>query len=475
MHIKGKYSWIKHIDFILLDLSALFCSFLISYAFEFGNFHFAGSRGWSTLILLMVMIATILNLLINPYSGMFRNRFYVQFLQSFKLMAFNMIAVSILMYVMKIGPAFSRGVVLGTYIIYYVLSLGLKYLWKKILLTGRIHIFTLKTKTLFIVGTAENIREVMKNAGAGDFKLFDICGLYLTDNDGSISEVDGVPVTDSDYGSYILSRDIDEVLFSVTPSEIDSGIYKQLIDNDVGVHLNIEPIVGLQVEDQFISHIGVYRTLTVGTYSFTSRQIIYLFIKRIIDILGGITGVAVLLPVTAVIKAAALAEGDRKSIFYRQKRVGQYGKEINIFKFRSMVPDADELLKQMLKEEDYRKEWEENQKFENDPRITPLGRILRKTSLDELPQVINVLKGDMSLVGPRPLVSGELEQHNGLKLYQRVKPGITGWWACNGRSNIDYRERLDLEYYYVKNCSLYLDLLCILRTVLAVLKKDGAL
>ena len=239
MHIKGKYSWIKHIDFILLDLLALFCSFLISYAFEFGNFHFAGSRGWSTLILLMIMIATILNLLINPYSGMFRHRFYAQFLQSFKLMAFNMIAISILMYVMKMGPTFSRGVVLGTYIIYYVLSLGLKYLWKKILLTGRIHIFTLKTKTLFIVGTAENIREVMKNAGAGDFKLFDICGLYLTDNDGSISEVDGIPVTDLDYGSYILSKGIDEVLFSVTPSEIDSGIYKQLIDNDVGVHLNI--------------------------------------------------------------------------------------------------------------------------------------------------------------------------------------------------------------------------------------------
>ena len=139
-----------------------------------------------------------------------------------------------------------------------------------------------------------------------------------------------------------------------------------------------------------------------------------------------------------------------------------------------MVPDADEILKEMLKEEHYRKEWEENQKIENDPRITSIGRILRKTSIDELPQLLNVLKGDMSLVGPRPLVKGELEEHGGLKLYQRVKPGITGWWGCNGRSNIDYRERLDLEYYYVKHCSLYLDLLCVFRTVLAVIKKDGA-
>ena len=82
--------------------------------------------------------------------------------------------------------------------------------------------------------------------------------------------------------------------------------------------------------------------------------------------------------------------------------------------------------------------------------------------------------GDMSLVGPRPLVEGELEAHNGLKIYQKVKPGITGWWGCNGRSNIDYRERLELEYYYVRNCSFYLDLLCLFRTVLAVIKNDGA-
>ena len=116
-----------------------------------------------------------------------------------------------------------------------------------------------------------------------------------------------------------------------------------------------------------------------------------------------------------------------------------------------MVPNADEILKELLKNEAYRKEWEENQKFEHDPRITKAGQVLRKTSIDELPQLINVLTGDMSLVGPRPLVEGELEQHGGLKIYNKVKPGITGWWACNGRSNIDYRERLELEYYYVNS------------------------
>ena len=134
-----------------------------------------------------------------------------------------------------------------------------------------------------------------------------------------------------------------------------------------------------------------------------------------------------------------------------------------------MVSNAEEVLKELLKNEKYRKEWEANQKFENDPRITKIGNFLRKTSLDEVPQLLNVLKGDMSLVGPRPLVEGELEAHDGLKLYNQAKPGITGWWGCNGRSNTDYRERLELEYYYIKHCSLYLDILCILKTVLAVL------
>ena len=322
--------------------------------------------------------------------------------------------------------------------------------------------------------TSKKIREVIKNASAGDFKLYDIKGVFLTDGEDENADVDGIPVIKGDYCEYIIKNNIDEVLFSVLPSEIRPEIYKRLIDNDVGIHLNIEPITGFQVEDQFISHIGVYNTLMVGTYSFTSRQIVFLFIKRIFDALVSLLGIILLVPITATIKLAMLLHGDKAPIFYRQKRIGQYGKEINIVKFRSMVPNADELLQDMLKDEKYRREWDENQKFEKDPRITSVGRFLRKTSIDELPQMLNVFMGDMSLVGPRPLVQGELEQHGGLKLYQRVKPGITGWWGCNGRSNIDYRERLDLEYYYVKNCSMYLDLLCIFRTILAVLKKDGA-
>ena len=259
-----------------------------------------------------------------------------------------------------------------------------------------------------------------------------------------------------------------------TPTAIAPDCDETLSANDVSLSFVIESAAGFQSEDQIVSSVGVYRTLTMGSFSFTPKQLVYFIIKRLLDILVGLIGIVLLIPVTIGVKLAYLLSGDRAKIFYRQRRVGQNGREIMIYKFRSMVPNAGEVLEQLLQDEHYRQEWEEYQKFSDDPRITKVGRFLRKTSLDELPQMINVLIGNMSLVGPRPLVEGELQAHHGLKLYEKVKPGITGWWGCNGRSNIDYKERLELEYYYVKNCSLYLDVLCILRTALAVLKRDGA-
>jgi len=142
-----------------------------------------------------------------------------------------------------------------------------------------------------------------------------------------------------------------------------------------------------------------------------------------------------------------------------------------------MVPDADkELVKLLAENPELKAEWDENQKLQNDPRVTKLGKFLRKTSLDEVPQFINVLKGDMSLIGPRPLIEGELDKFGGNhKIYEQVRPGITGWWACNGRSDTSYKERLELEYYYVDNISLSLDLKVIFKTIKAVITGGGAM
>lgn len=166
------------------------------------------------------------------------------------------------------------------------------------------------------------------------------------------------------------------------------------------------------------------------------RKTLFLACKRTFDIFCSLIGLIMLLPISLIIKICYMVTGDFKSIFYTQKRIGKNGKFIYIYKFRSMVPNADEVLKELLKDPKYKKEWDKNQKLEHDPRITKIGKIIRKTSLDEVPQFINVFKGDMSLIGPRPLVEGELDAHNGNhEIYEKVKPGITGWWEISLLSN----------------------------------------
>ncbi len=201
----------------------------------------------------------------------------------------------------------------------------------------------------------------------------------------------------------------------------------------------------------------------------------YGIVKRLFDIACSLIGCILLIPLMIIIKIINLIHKDYKSIFYSHTRIGKNGKPFKLYKFRSMVPNADEVLKELLKDKKYADEWNQYQKFENDPRITKIGKILRKTSLDETPQFLNVLLGHMSLIGPRPLVPGELEKHMGNpSIYNKIRPGLTSWWACNGRSATNYKERLDLEYYYVLNRSFGLDIKCIFQTIKVVLNKKGA-
>ena len=483
MQIKSKYSWLKHLDFMVIDLISLLICFLLSYWMKFGDFSLSNnsSEVWIRYLFLVLALNVIITLFVNPYSGILRRPFYMEIIRAFQLTMYNLLLAALAFYTFRIGIAYSREMSFYMYGLYFFLSLLLKFGWKKLLVNGKIVMKTTRKIPLFVIGKEESIEENIYNVTAGDFQLYDVVGVHLLDGDGDsgrtsveLEGMESIPVIGSGYDRFILNHNIQEVLVAVPASTVEEGILQRLNANGVGVNLAVESAVGFLPEDQYIQNLGIYRTLSVGSFSFTPGQMVYLWIKRLIDILLGAAGVVLLGPLSVLVKIAYLLGGDKAKILYSQLRVGQDGEKIRIWKYRTMVPDAEARLKEMLKDENYRKEWEANQKFVNDPRITKIGRILRKTSLDEFPQLINVLIGNMSLVGPRPLVEGELEAHSGLKLYQRVKPGITGWWGCNGRSNIDYRERLELEYYYVKHCSLYLDLLCIFRTILAVVKKDGA-
>ena len=200
-------------------------------------------------------------------------------------------------------------------------------------------------------------------------------------------------------------------------------------------------------------------------------------IKRSFDIIGSIFGIALLLPIILGIKIANIINKDKGPIFYVQKRIGKDGKEFKLYKFRSMIIGADEKLEEYLANNvEAMEEYKKYKKLKNDPRITKVGKFIRKTSLDEFPQFINVLKGDMSLVGPRPYLKREKEDIGiAYKEIIKCKPGITGIWQVSGRNGVTFKDRvdMDLEYYYSQ--SITLDFKLILKTIKKVILKDGAI
>ena len=207
----------------------------------------------------------------------------------------------------------------------------------------------------------------------------------------------------------------------------------------------------------------------------TFNEITYSFLKRTVDITASATALLLLSPVFLVTSLAIRKDSDGPAMF-TQKRIGKDGKLFEIYKFRTMVPDADKKLFEMLeKDEKAREEYKLNKKLKHDPRITKVGNFLRKTSIDELPQLINVLKGDMSLVGPRPYLPREIKDMG--EYYDTIiesKPGITGLWQVSGRSNTTFEQRLEFDKEYTENKGFLYDMGLLTKTVGVVVKKNGA-
>ncbi|HBS2069742.1 TPA: undecaprenyl-phosphate galactose phosphotransferase WbaP, partial [Klebsiella pneumoniae] len=197
-------------------------------------------------------------------------------------------------------------------------------------------------------------------------------------------------------------------------------------------------------------------------------------LKRLFDIIGSIFIIIILSP--ALLYISRKVKKDGGPAIYGHERIGKGGRPFKCLKFRSMVINSKEVLEELLIcDPKARQEWNATFKLKNDPRITKIGAFLRRTSLDELPQLFNVLKGDMSLVGPRPIITAELERYNDeVDYYLLSKPGMTGLWQVSGRSDVDYETRVYLDAWYVKNWSMWNDIAILFKTISVVLRKDGA-
>lgn len=198
-------------------------------------------------------------------------------------------------------------------------------------------------------------------------------------------------------------------------------------------------------------------------------------LARIFDILLILLAAPYVALVFFIIAILIVADSGRP-VFYRQTRIGRYGRKFQVYKFRTMVPNADEVLQTYLEQSpELKAEWLATHKLKNDPRVSRVGAFLRKTSLDEIPQLWNILVGDMSFIGPRPIVDAEVEKYGScFVLYKQVRPGLTGLWQVSGRNDISYDRRVELDEYYILNRSFKLDIEILLKTVWVVVGKKGA-
>ncbi len=372
------------------------------------------------------------------------------------------------MFAYKIGPTYSRLIVGFGFLLSLVINIVLRYVIRVIYSK-----VGLSKKDVLIVGAGTMGNMMIKAARKQRLYPYNIIGILDDFKVGE--EVDGIKVVGRiDQIDDILKReDVDEVIFAAPTLPREKLLDAVDKCNDLNVETRVIP--------------NVFGLATVGTKLEEMEGILFLnvkknkikginaVIKRTVDVVGAIVALIIFSPLFAVI-AIMIKLDSPGPVFFGHKRIAQNGKTFYCLKFRTMVKNAQEILQELLESDpEAKREFKTNFKLKSDPRITRIGKFLRKTSLDEFPQFINVLKGEMSLVGPRPIVEREIEKYGKYgETLLKVKPGITGFWQISGRNDVDYEERIALDMYYIQNWSLWLDIKIILRTVPAVLAKKGA-
>lgn len=338
---------------------------------------------------------------------------------------------------------------------------------------------SLKINTLIIgVGkTAAALKSVCKR---NRYSLIDVKGFIDCNDEPIFNNINqNVEVKDNVYSfdkidDIIEEKQIESIFIAIPELESkDMSILLEHIRNKVNMIKYLPQTEGLITFDTKVQDFdGVLVISTAsGTMKFSQR-----FWKRLIDIIGALVGMVVLFPLTIYVWIKTRLSGDNNPILFTQNRIGKNGEIFKIYKFRTMIPDAENVLEELMrKDPKIREEYLQNKKLVNDPRITKAGKMLREKSLDEFPQFINVLKGEMSLIGPRPYLEREIDDMG--EYYSSVvacKPGLTGMWQTHGRSDVSFKERLELDEYYYRNWSIWLDLTLLVKTIQQVLNGSSS-
>lgn len=509
MYEKRQKKWDKHFDFILLDkLSitiALFLGYVVRHGLDFSRknlFPAIYIRLWIILLIFDMCVG----FLFESYTGILRRGYLDELKKAFKHGCITDMFVMVTLFISKELSLYSRKTMSVYFIVHILLMYTLRclrkhflrkkminnpYVEQMLILTDKKHRDTCvnklsedKYRNYKIVGVVIAEQEDIVNKYKAQYKKLSEKEESVKKDDflEAMEEVaatfDGITADTSDImevckfdelEDYLLNNVIDSIFVDMEMTEYaKSLLINYLMSSGVTVHMNL---INLPHEllDKSVEQIGEFTVLTAGMRVATKRQLIE---KRLMDIAGGLTGL-IITAIAFVIFAPIIYIQSPGPVFFKQDRVGKNGRIFKLYKFRSMYMDAEERKKELMSQ---------NKmdglmfKMDNDPRITPIGKFIRKYSIDELPQFLNVIKGDMSLVGTRPPTVDEYEQYQ-LHHMGRLssKPGITGLWQVSGRSDMtDFEKIVELDIRYISNWSLSEDIRILWRTVKKVVHGEGA-
>ncbi|MDI3534963.1 MAG: hypothetical protein PWQ82_1328 [Thermosediminibacterales bacterium] len=458
----------KLIKFILyvLDILVLFIAALIAvglrFSFDLGSFNVK----WYVIAFFFIAIVNTIIMYFNKLYDLKYRSWFAQVPKIINSFIYTMLCFALFSFYVRevsysrlaIGYFSITAVILllcGRYVSIYII----KQLYKK----------GVGVKRLLGIGINERSLSVLDYLNKHREFGYVIVG-YLDKKDRNVNDYSYLGGM-KEYRRIIDEQSIDAILISSSRGDEHKEIIEYCEDKYIQVYMipDILDITSNPVD------IGQISTIPLIKFKEGMLSSIQAKIKRLFDLGVALSAFIIVLPVFVIIMLLIKLTA-KGSIFFVQNRYGINGRSIKIIKFRTMIENAEEVLEELMeKDPKIREEYTTYRKLKNDPRVTPIGKILRRTSLDELPQLINVIKGDLSIVGPRPMLKDEMERYGKYgKLVLKVHPGITGLWQVSGRNELPFSERVRLDVYYINNWSFWLDIIIILKTIPVLLNKNGA-
>ena len=507
----------KHLDFIIIDILCLFSTLWLSYLLWIPERE-KGSRGDDYRAIGLVLVLAYLFIVFTrpAHSGILRRSVLKEFRQTLLLNAELLTILLIYLFVVHTTEDYSR-MIFGLFAIFDTIAmLFFRSLWKAVI-RNRFKKDEHKAKVVLVtyMGDVKTLRNVVgtsrwysritaiillddpdsvtamgetgeliapsqrgqtgkligpdgRAAKAADGTVLDGMASIVTGGNGEPETIDGIPVIyRSDILEYCKKNVVDEVYILAARKDTDK-LSNMFISMGITVHLTLDVFIR-NMPNAHVDNVNGYTVLTAGINNATIGQQL---VKRAFDIVVGAIGL-IFTGILTIFIAPIIKKQSPGPVFFAQERVGRNGRKFKMYKFRSMYVDAEERKKELMAQNEMKGLMF---KMENDPRITPIGRFIRKTSLDEFPQFLNILKGDMSLVGTRPPTLDEFERYHAHHMSRlAMRPGLTGMWQTSGRSDItDFEEIVQLDNEYIRNFSLGLDVKIILKTFGAVLGMKGS-